>query len=179
MREPREFDLQWEGRRCIVRELGAAEARHVARRVTNVVGTALREGGSAGLEAHVQVAGLIAAGSILERLDDATLDWLTGVFAKATSVESQPGSGVWLSPKDVHDLVFGGGDGLARWFRWLVFCLDLTCSDFFAAAFAEFQKLQTKATGSVSSASQTRSPSNGASPSPSTSPMPGTFTGSP
>jgi hypothetical protein len=181
MREPREFDLQWEGRRCIVQELGAAQARQVARRVANVFGAAVREAGAAGVDRDVMVAAVMAGGSVLERLDDQTLEWLTQTFIKVTQVETAPGSETWVTPREMPDFVFGGGEGLARWFRWLAFCLDMTCSDFFAVAFSEIRRLQTKAGVNLSgsSASPIPSPQNGARPSPSTSTTPGIFTGSP
>ena len=173
MREPREFDIAWEGRRCIVHELGSMQARQVARRIANLVGTAVREGAAAGVDKDVQIAGMMAGGAILERLDEQTVEWLTQTFIKVTQVEREAGADEWLSPKDVSELVFGGGDGLARWLRWMAFCLDMTCSDFFAAAFSEFKartgKAQKIANGAAAHPSMP-------SPSPTTSRTPGTFT---
>jgi hypothetical protein len=179
MREPREFDLDWEGRRCIVHELGALQARQVARRIANVVGTAVRESSKEGLDGDVVAAGGVAMGAILERLDDQTVEWLTQTFLKQTLVESEAGTEAWLSPKDVSELVFGGGDGLARWFRWMTFCLEMTCADFFAAAFSEFRRLAAKAKGPTTGAPSPTSTNGSASRSPHTSPNPGIFTGSP
>lgn len=178
MREPKDFDIDWEGRRCIVNELGAMPARQVARRITNVVGTAVREGAS-GIDKDVQVAGLMATGAILERLDDGTLDWLTQTFYKQTTVETEPGSETFIPMRDVSELVFGGGDGLARWMRWLSFCLEMTCADFFRAAFAEFQRMQTTAKAGTSKAMSTKpnGVSSGATPSPDISSRAGNFTG--
>ena len=173
MKQAHEFDLGWDGRRCIVEDLGAQQARQVARRIANVVGTAVREGGNAtNLSRDVQAAGLVAMGSILEKLDDATIEWLTQTFAKVTRIEREPGSDDWLPQKDVNEHVFGGGDGLARWLRWMTFCLEITCADFFRAAFAEFSRLQR---GPVKA--DPASP-NGASASPMGSSKPGIFTAS-
>lgn len=181
MREPRDFDIAWEGRRCIVNELGAAQARQVARRIANVIGTAVREGAGS-VDKDVQVAGLIATGAILERLDDATIEWLTQTFAKATMIETEAGTETWIPSRDVSELAFGGGEGLARWIRWMTFCLEMTCADFFRAAFAEFARIQGVTTKATSSSPKTNgmssnSPSPGASPSQTTSPRPGSFTG--
>jgi hypothetical protein len=178
MRQQHEFDLGWEGRRCLVTDLGAMQARQVARRVTNVIGTAVREAGSASLDREAQIAGIIATGAVLERLDDATLEWLTQTFSKATLIERDPGTEQWLAPKDVVDLAFGGGEGLARWLKWIAFCLEITCADFFRAAFAEFMRIQAKA--KVPLSSPTSPSANGAQTrSPNTSETPGTFTESP
>ena len=115
------------------------------------------------------------AGGHLEKLDDATIEWLTQTFIKVTEVEREAGADEWLNPKDVSELGFGGGDGLARWFRWMAFCLDMTCSDFFVAAFSEFKKRQTgKATTTASNG--TAAAPGTPSPSPSTSRTSGTFT---
>jgi hypothetical protein len=178
VREPREFDLDWEGRRCIVHELGALQARQVARRMANVIGLAIKESvASAGLDHDVLVAGGVAMGAVLERLDDATIEWLTQTFTKQTQVETEPGSDTWLSPKDVSELVFGGGDGLARWLRWMSFCLEMTCADFFRVAFSEVVRLQARGKA-VTGPSTSVGATTAASPSPSTSPNPGIFTGS-
>ncbi len=177
MREPREFDMEWEGRRCIVHELSARDARSVARRIGNILGAAIKDGAAAGIDKDVQIAGMMAGGALLERLDEATVEWLTQTFVKATQIEREPGSDEWLSPKDVSEFVFGGSDGLARWLRWMAFCLDMTCSDFFAVAFTEFQK-RMKATGMTTTGNGVAPTMEGAaaSPSPSTSKMHGTFT---
>jgi hypothetical protein len=175
MIEMREFDLEWEGRRCLVEQLGAMQARQVARRLINVVGTAIRESAVGAVDREIAVAGIMASGAILERLDDATIEWLTQTFLKVTRIEREAGSEDWLLPKDVQDLVFGGGPGLARWLRWMSFCLDMSCADFFAAAFAEARRLQTKAskqTDLIHKPPVSPSPS----PSPSTSSRTGTFT---
>lgn len=171
MIQQHEFDLDWEGRRCLVTDLGAQQARQVARRITNVVGTAVREAASAGGNTEVQVAGAMAMGAVLEKLDEPTVEFLTTTFMRVTLIEREPGTEDWMNPKEISDLVFSGGQGLARWFRWLSFCLEITCSDFFSAAFAELTKLRSKA-----STATTKFDPVTASPSPTTSPRNGTFT---
>jgi hypothetical protein len=166
-----EFDLDWEGRRCFVQDLGAQQAREVARRIANVIGTAVRQGAGSGGDADVQVAGMVAMGSVLEKLDDSTIEFLTTTFMRKTFIEREAGTEQFLNPKEVSELVFSGGVGLARWFRWMSFCLEITCADFFAAAFAELTKLRSKAT----KATTTFDPVT-ASPSPTTSARSGTFT---
>lgn len=158
MIEQHEFDLQWDGRRCLVSDIGAMQARQVARRVANVVGSAIREGADA-VDKDVQIAGLIATGAVLEKLDDQTVEWLTQTFLKVTMIENEAGSETWINPKDVSNFAFGGGPGLARWLRWMSFCLEITCADFFRAALAEFTRLHTttkKSSSTTSSSSPSR-----------------------
>jgi hypothetical protein len=129
----------------------------------------MRQGATAGaLEADAQMLGLIGIGTVLETLDDGTTTWLTNTFTEATTVETEPGSDEMVPLKSVQELCFSGSDGLARWMRWLAFCVETSCGDFFAVAFAEAKRLQTKA-------SPTSSP-KAASGSPNTSSRTGTFT---
>lgn len=172
MIETHEFDLDWEGRRCRVRDLSSVQARQVVRRISNIVGKAVREGAQAGVDADLQVAGIIAMGAVLETLDDATVEWLTQTFGKVTEIETEAGSDEWVEPRHVSELVFGGGHGAARWLRWMSFCLEVSCADFFAAASAEFKRLKSKA-GAKAKATV---PEVMASPSPTTSSRTGTFT---
>jgi hypothetical protein len=134
MIETREFDLQWEGRRCVVEQLGAKPARQVARRLLNTVGGAIAEVGHAGGEANFDV---LALGAVLQRIDESTTEWLTDTFMKVTRIEKEPGTEEWIPLSQVPDLVFGGGAGLRRWFRWIAFCVEMSCGDFFAGALAE------------------------------------------
>lgn len=144
MKKTVEFDIGWDGRRCQVTELSSQPALQVGCRILNLVGSAIREGaGSANVgEMDALVAGMLAVGAVLERLDAQTLDWLTVTFMKETRIEAEPGTGNFIEIAAVRDLAFGGGAGLARWTRWLAFSIDLNCSDFFAAAFAEATRLQ-------------------------------------
>ena len=161
MIETREFDLQWEGRRCTVNQLPAKAARQVAVRLANLIGTALRgvgESGSIGSDCKDLTLELVGAGSVLERLGEADVDWLTQTFMKVTEVENEAGSEVWVNPKEVEDLVFGGGAGLERWRRWLMFCIEMSCGDFFAGASAQAGALQ-KGAAKRTSPSQHTSPS--------------------
>jgi hypothetical protein len=160
MIEEREFDLQWEGRRCVVQQIGSKAARSVARRLLNTIGAALHEIGQAGGEVNFD---LVAAGAVMERLSDETLDWLTDTFARVTRVEREAGSEEWLKPSDVSELAFGGGQGLERWRRWLFFCVEMSCGDFFAGALAEAGRRQAQAKANLS---------------PTTSPRPTSFTAS-
>jgi len=161
MIEEREFELDWEGRRCVVQQLGSKAARSVARRLLNTIGAALHELGQAGQTVNFD---LLAAGAVMERIDDETLDWLTDTFVRVTRIEREAGSEEWLSPKDVSELAFGGGQGLERWRRWLFFCVEMSCGDFFAGALAEASRRQAQAKASLS---------------PTTSPRPTSFTASP
>jgi hypothetical protein len=153
------FDLQWDGRACIVKQLGSKAAMEVARRIMNIVGGALKEAGKAGDGSHEDI---VAAGAVLERIDDATLQFLTSVFCKVTSIETDAGSQIWMKPNEIPDLVFGGGPGLKRWMRWLRFCIEMSCGDFFA----ELRAAQKAATRTQKAATRTQTAS--ASPSPST-----------
>lgn len=158
---PREYDIRWGGRRCTVNPLGAKQARYVARRLLNTVGEALREAGASGGAANLDV---VALGALFARLDDATLDWLTDTFSKVTRIEKEAGADEWTHPNAIADLVFGGGEGLNRWFGWLAFCVDMSCRDFFEGLLAEIKARQ----GLTKSAS----------PSPSTSSRSGSSTAS-
>lgn len=145
-----EFDLSWGGRRCIVSELGAKQARAVATRLLNTLGGALREAGLAGQDANVEV---VALGGVMQRLSEADVEWLTTTFYAVTKVERTPGDEDFVSPTQFPDLVFGGGEGMVRWFRWMMFCLELNCAPFIVAAKAEAaarQKAATKASPSPS-----------------------------
>lgn len=147
--------LDWEGRRCTVTALGSKQARAVTARLLNSIGAALHEAGLAGPEANSDV---VALGGFLTRLKEADLEWLTEVFYKVTRIERNPGEADFVSPSQFPDLVFGGGKGLTRWFKWLAFCVEMNCGDFFAEARAEIAKRQaaTKAKASPSqSTSQT------------------------
>lgn len=135
MIETREFDLQWDGRRCQVDQLGAKAARAVTVRLGNIIGTALREVGTGG--GSVANLDLSAAGAVLERLDAVTAEALTDTFLKVTRIEADPGTEEWVDAAKVQDLVFGGGDGLERWRRWLVFCVEMSCGAFFRGALVE------------------------------------------
>src|SRR4051812_861120 len=106
-RETINVDLDWEGRRCIVKQLGAKPARAVARRLLNTAGPGIRGAGHVGGVASVEAVTAVAIGAILERLDDETNDWLTDTFAKVTSIESAAGSDTWLKPHEVSELAFG------------------------------------------------------------------------
>jgi hypothetical protein len=163
--EPHEFDLQWEGRRCVVDDLGSKAARSVARRVMNIIGRGLSAANVDSMM-ELEAAGARALGTMLALLDDETIEFLTATFMPKTRIEREPGSSTWVMLPEVEALVFAGGPGNARWLRWLAFCLEITCRDFFVAAFAAFQKTTAlvKAKGEV------------ATPSPSTSPRSGTFT---
>lgn len=166
---PQEFFLDWENRRCLVQEVGAKEARQVARRVANVIGGAIRETAKPGIgKEDVEVAIITASGAVLERLDDQTIDWLTQTFMRQTLVETDPGTEQFIPLAKVEVLVFGGGPGLARWYRWMRFCLEITCGDFFGAAFAEL-----KQKGAAKEAPITTAPEN---VSPITSRRSGSFT---
>jgi hypothetical protein len=155
MIESREFDLEWEGRRCVVDQLGAKPARQVARRLLNLLGSALTELGASGADANMDVTAL---GALLQRLSDQDTEWLTDTFSRVTRIEREPGSEDWIPPSQVPDLVFGGGAGLKRWFRWLVFCVEMSCGDFFAGALAEAAERQARM-AAKSSLSPTTSPS--------------------
>lgn len=151
-----DFDLDFEGRRCIVSELGAKQARAVTARLLNSFGGALHEAGLAGPDANADV---VALGGFLERLKEADLEWLTDAFYKVTKVEKEVGGGEFVNVAQIHDLVFGGGVGMVRWFKWLAFCVELTCGAFFAEARSEVAKRQTAT--KKASPSQTGSPSLG------------------
>jgi hypothetical protein len=135
----REFDMEWTGRRCRVNPLGAKQARHVARRLLNTAGAALKDAGMAGGEANSDI---VALGAVMAKLDDETLDWLTDTFSKVTRIEKEPGSDDWIAPNLIQDMVFGGGEGLRRWFRWLAFCVEMSCGDFFAGLLAEAARVR-------------------------------------
>lgn len=124
----KEFDLKWDGRRCYVKPLTAKPSQTIALKIVNLVGSGLKEAGAAG---DAQAADLITIGAVMERLDQPTIDLMTREFVRVTAVETVAGSQTWIKPDDVQDLVFAGGPGLARWMRWLAFCLEMSCGDFF------------------------------------------------
>ena len=148
MLERTEFDLQWEDRRCVIDQLGAKDARHVAARLLQVLGDALTS-------VNGDMQEIAAAGAVISRAKPELLDWLTETFVKVTRIERTPGDEDWASPKEFIDLVFGGGDGLKRWMRWLVFCVEYSCAPFFAGLVEEARRLQTRvrANGSQSTSS--------------------------
>lgn len=169
---PQPLDLEWDGRRFIFNELGAKEARQVARRVANIFGGALRDAAAGRDMSKVEVeAAIIAAGgAVLERLDDATIEWLTSTFQRQTMIERDAHTEDYVPLREVEALAFGGGTGLSRWYRWMRQCLELTCGDFFATAFGE---LKSKAVGQTAAAVPlTTAPS----PSPNTYKRRGSFT---
>lgn len=129
-----EHNIDWEGRRCIVSELGAKQARAVATRVMNTIGGAFREAGAAGSDTNVE---LVAIGGVLQRLTEADVEWFTATFQAVTKIERTPGEEDFVQPNAFPDLVFGGGEGLTRWFKWMAFCLELNVGPFIAAAKAE------------------------------------------
>jgi hypothetical protein len=167
-----EFDLKWEGRRCVVTELASLPARQLARRLANIIGKAMRDASKGVLDLDVQMIGMLGIGSMLEQLDDDTSNWLTNTFAAVTYVEREAGGGDMVLLKDVQELVFRGSDGLARWARWLAFCIEASCGDFFVEAFAEAKKLLPQQTAKASTATATTP----ASASLSTSSSSGNFT---
>jgi hypothetical protein len=170
--EPHEFDIDWEGRRCVVQELPAKDARQVARRVVNAMGAALKETAKPGIEGlEIQVAMVGAIGAVFEKLDEPTLEWITTTFMKQTLVERESGTEEFIPLKEVEALVFGGGAGLKRWARWLRFSVEMTCGDFFADAFASLREKTAK--GQTVPLTTTKA----ASASPTTSPRSGSFTG--
>lgn len=168
---PQTLDLEWDGRRFIFTELGAKDARQVARRVANIIGGALREaaGGKDVSKSEVESAIIAAGGAVLERLDDATIEWLTATFQRQTMIERDANGDDYVPLREVEALVFSGGTGLSRWYRWMRQCLELTCGDFFATAFAE---LKAKAVAPTAAVPLTTAPS----PSQKTYKRPGSFT---
>jgi hypothetical protein len=143
-------------------QLPAKQARQVARRLANAIGSGLRRAGSTAtsvLEADV----FAAAGGMLEELNDETLDFLHDTFAAVTFVEREAGTENWVSVREYNDLLFGGGPGLTRWFRWIRFGLEASCGDFFG----ELRRMGESAGILNTSRSQP------------TSMRPGSFTGSP
>jgi hypothetical protein len=174
-REPREFDLKWEGRACTVHELGALASQQVAVRMLNILGKGMREGMSSGtLSSELEVLALIGVGAVLEQLTEDTAKWLTKTFAAVTLVEAEAGGGEMLELKDVQELAFRGPEGLARWLRWLTFCVETSCGDFFAAAFADLKRLKpVKAPTTTATAAPNPSTASG---SPSTSQRSGSIT---
>lgn len=169
-------DLQWEGRRCIVNDLNSKTGREVIRRIGSLVGQGIEDAAKAGLDANVEVAGALAFGGIIKRLDQNTVEWLTSTFLTVTLVESEPGNEQWVPAKSVEELLFGGSAGQGRWFRWISFCLENACGDFFAAAFARFSRARASVSMMGSKTRLDPAHPNGASPSPSTSSSPGGFT---
>lgn len=149
MLERAEFDLQWEDRRCVIDQLGAKDARHVAAKLLQVLGDALTS-------VDGDMSELAAAGTVIARAKPELLDWLTDTFVKVTRIERNPGDEDWASPKEFIDLVFGGGEGLNRWMRWLVFCVEYSCAPFFSGLVAEAARLQTRvrANGSQTTSSK-------------------------
>lgn len=151
MLEQTEFDLQWEDRRCVIDQLGAKDARHVAARLLQVLGEAL-----ASADIRGDMAEVAAAGALISRAKPELLDWLTDTFLKVTKIERDPGEENWASPKEFIDLVFGGGYGLKRWLRWLVFCVEHSCAPFFSGLFEEGARLQTRVRANGSQKSSPR-----------------------
>ncbi len=138
----KEIWLSGSGRHVKIGQLGALEARHTARLLANAIGRGLRGAAKPGagtdaksrattakdlLEQDVDVLG--ALGTMLEELDDATLDALTNTFTKKTKVETDDGK--WTPLSSVVDVVFGGGEGLADWFEWLSAAVEFSCGPFF------------------------------------------------
>jgi hypothetical protein len=140
-----------EGRRLRIQQLGAKEARSVARRLLNVVGTALREAGG-NVAGQVEI---IAIGAILERIDDATVEYLTDTFEKVTSMEDTAGSEGWMPVAKARDIVFGAGKGLARWYVWMRACIEFSCGDFFTGLLAEARSLRGASPNASQNASRT------------------------
>ncbi|HET9396465.1 MAG TPA: hypothetical protein VFO36_10440, partial [Nitrospiraceae bacterium] len=161
--EEMEIDLQWEGRRCRIGQLNAKDSRAVIAKMLGIIGKGFREVGGHGLDETVET---IVAGTALQSLDAVTLDWLTDMFVKVTYIESEAGTERWLSPREVIDLAFGGGEGSARWGRWLAACVRWSCGPFFVAALDEAKKLQRAQTPSPITSPKTgfstESPSQGA-----------------
>lgn len=170
--EPKEVDLDWEGRRCVVHELGAKDARGVARRISNIIGAGIRASATSEkvAELDLQVAAIVAGGAVLEQLDDATVEWLTQTFMRQTLIEREAGTEDFAPLKDVEALVFAGGAGLRRWWRWIRFCVEMTCGDFFADAIVSLRRRVEMP------AATTPAPTTMASTSPSTSTRSGSFT---
>lgn len=155
MSEPVEYvGFDWGQRRCRVSPLGAKASRAVAVRLANKIGAGMKQAGLAG--AGNGAAGQsVVVGALLENLDEATTDWLTDTFLRVTEVESEPGDArSWKNPSQFVDLMFGGPDGLLRWFRWLNFCVEQSCGAFFRAALLEM--------------SPSKAPAKSPSPSPTT-----------
>jgi hypothetical protein len=136
-----EFDLQWEGRRCRVEQLASKASHAVAVRLLNLLGRAVRQAGQSATVESIEAVGL---GALLEGIDTSVTDWLEATFSKVTYIEREAGSEDWAHPTEFPDLVWGGSDGSARWIRWLIFCLDTSCSPFFYAAWSELKARQTR-----------------------------------
>jgi hypothetical protein len=129
----KEIWLSGSGRHCKIGQLNALEARHTARILANAIGRGLKgtvkvDPGKPLEEQEVDLVG--ALGTVLEDLDDKTLDTLTETFAKRTKIQSDDGK--WTSLSGCIDLVFGGGEGLADWFEWLYASVEFSCGPFFA-----------------------------------------------
>lgn len=151
MLEPVEMsNFEWDGKRCRVRPLGAKASRAVAVRLANKIGAGMKEAGMSGAKGEAMQG--IVVGALLENLDEATTDWLTDTFLRVTEIETDAGDDrSWKNPGQFVDLVFGGPDGLVRWFKWLNFCVDQSCGAFFRAALREM--IPSKATATSPSQS--------------------------
>jgi hypothetical protein len=150
--ETREIELEGlEGRRVRIQQLGAKDARGVARRLLNMIGIAIREaaGAAAAGGAEAQVVEIIATGAFLERLDDELIEYLTATFEKVTVIEDTPGSEGWMPITKVRDLVFGAGKGLARWSVWMRACVEFSCGDFFVAVLEQAKEARAQAMSSA------------------------------
>jgi hypothetical protein len=128
----KEIWLSGSGRHVKIGQLSALEARHTACTIVNVLGKSMQgtikvDPTKGMLEQDVDLVGIL--GSVLERLDEKTVDALTTTFAKRTKVETDDGK--WTPLQSVIDVVFGGGEGLADWFEWLRACIEFSCGPFF------------------------------------------------
>ena len=159
--EPRDFDLEMDGRRCRVLPLGAKASRDIAVRLLGVIGKSIRQATSSG--AHPALLDVTSLGYILEELaQTGQLEELTTRFLPTTQVETSPGTDEFMPLAQLQDLLFAG-EGMGRWLRWLAFCLEVHTASFFAESRQLGPQLKAKYMPTKASPSQTSSPSTGSS----------------
>lgn len=116
-----------------IQQLGALQARSVARLLLNEVGRGLRAVGqsSVGLDDLAEKAIAAGVGELLADLSEDTLERLTAAFLGSTSVRTAGASDFQKMDDDLQNALFCGGKGLATWMRWLVECVEFSTWDFF------------------------------------------------
>ena len=163
-----EFDF--DNRQCNVFPLPPVQAREVATKLLGIISRSMREAAMSGVRTPAQLE-FVGSTNMLEHVANANmLEWLTTKFAPMTEIEEQNGSGTFvrLNIGQQQALYFSGSEGMARWIRWLSFCIEVNCGGFFAELQRQSALHKTKLGMATTGATETTTPrKTGESPSPS------------